>query len=97
MNEVTTIYAFPSVTDGVGYGHQIESHHPVSIPGIEGIAIPAGTHGYILKVLQEDTALVRWEVDYIFVLPYLLYACTLSHLFLYIMCCTLMPCFFLRL
>ncbi|XP_066386529.1 uncharacterized protein [Miscanthus floridulus] len=61
MNGVTTIYTIPSVADGVGYGHQIESHHPVSIPGIEGITIPRGTHGYILKVLQEDTVLVRWE------------------------------------
>lgn len=61
MNGVTTIYTIPCVADGVGYGHQIESHHPVSIPSIEGITIPQGTHGYILKVLQEDTALVRWE------------------------------------
>ncbi|XP_066385041.1 uncharacterized protein [Miscanthus floridulus] len=61
MNGVTTIYTIPCVADGVGYGHQIESHHPVSIPGIEGITIPRGTHGYILKVLQEDTVLVRWE------------------------------------
>ncbi|ONM00825.1 hypothetical protein ZEAMMB73_Zm00001d030340 [Zea mays] len=61
MNGVTTIYTIPCVADGVGYGHQIESHHPVSIPSIEGITIPQGTHGYILKVLQEDTTLVRWE------------------------------------
>lgn len=65
MDGVTTIYTIPCVADGVGYGHQIESHHPVSIPGIEGITIPHGTRGYILKVLQEDTALVRWEVDYL--------------------------------
>jgi nuclear pore complex protein Nup188 len=82
MNGVTTIYTIPSVADGVDYGHQIESHHPVSIPGIEGITLPRGTHGYILKVLREDTVLVRWEVTIFFVLPYLLYACMLPHLFL---------------
>ncbi|WVZ58174.1 hypothetical protein U9M48_008470 [Paspalum notatum var. saurae] len=62
MNGVTTIYAIPSsVAENVSCGHQIESHHPVRIPGIEGITIPCGTHGYILKVLQGDAALVRWE------------------------------------
>ncbi|XP_062200605.1 uncharacterized protein LOC133903312 isoform X2 [Phragmites australis] len=62
MNGVTTSYAISnSVADNVNYRHQIEIHHPISIPGIEGIAIPRGSHGYILKVLQEDAALVRWE------------------------------------
>uniref|UniRef100_K4ALC5 Uncharacterized protein n=1 Tax=Setaria italica TaxID=4555 RepID=K4ALC5_SETIT len=64
MNGVTTIYAIPGhVAENVNYGHQIESHHPVSIPGIEGIKVPCGTNGYILKVLQGDAVLVRWEVD----------------------------------
>ncbi|TKV94370.1 hypothetical protein SEVIR_9G289900v4 [Setaria viridis] len=62
MNGVTTIYAIPGhVAENVNYGHQIESHHPVSIPGIEGIKVPCGTNGYILKVLQGDAVLVRWE------------------------------------
>ncbi|CAN6299788.1 unnamed protein product [Urochloa humidicola] len=62
MNGVTTIYAIPChVAENVSYGHQIESHHPVSIPGIQGITVPCGTHGYILKVLQDDAVLVRWE------------------------------------
>ncbi|KAF8646124.1 hypothetical protein HU200_065970 [Digitaria exilis] len=62
MNGVTTVYAIPcSVAENMSYGHQVESNHPVSIPGIEGIMIPRGTNGYILKVLREDAALVRWE------------------------------------
>nr|CAB3499887.1 unnamed protein product [Digitaria exilis] len=65
MNGVTTVYAIPcSVAENMSYGHQVESNHPVSIPGIEGIMIPRGTNGYILKVLREDAALVRWEVEY---------------------------------
>nr|CAB3494991.1 unnamed protein product [Digitaria exilis] len=65
MNGVTTVYAIPcSVAENMSYGHQVESNHPVSIPGIEGIMIPRGTNGYILEVLQEDAALVRWEVEY---------------------------------
>lgn len=62
MNGVTTLYATPgSVSDTVNYCDQIELHHPISIPGIEGITLPCGTHGYILKVLEDDVALVRWE------------------------------------
>ncbi|CAL4924385.1 unnamed protein product [Urochloa decumbens] len=62
MNGVTTIYGIPChVAKNMSYGHQIESHHPVSIPGIEGITVPCGTQGYILKVLQDNAVLVRWE------------------------------------
>lgn len=66
MNGVTTVYAIPCcVAENMSYGQQVESNHPVSIPGIEGIMIPRGTNGYILKVLQEDSTLVRWEVEYL--------------------------------
>uniref|UniRef100_A0A0E0B7Z3 Uncharacterized protein n=1 Tax=Oryza glumipatula TaxID=40148 RepID=A0A0E0B7Z3_9ORYZ len=62
MNGVTTLYAVPrSDTDNVNYHDQIEIHSPISIFGIEGITIPGGSHGYILKVLEDDVALVRWE------------------------------------
>ena len=63
MNGVTTPYATPaSVPDSVDYCDQIEIHHPISIPGMEGITLPHGTRGYILKILEDDVALVRWEV-----------------------------------
>lgn len=66
MNGVTTLYAIPStVADSANYCDQIEIRHPISIPGIEGITIPCGSHGYILKVLEDDVALVRWEVKYL--------------------------------
>ncbi|KQJ96095.1 uncharacterized protein LOC100837705 isoform X4 [Brachypodium distachyon] len=62
INGVTTLYAIPSgVPDSVKYCDQIEIHHPMNIPGMEGIILPCGTHGYILRVLQDDVALVRWE------------------------------------
>ena len=67
MNGLTTLYAVSrSVTDNMNYRDQIETHSPISIPGIEGIAIPSGSHGYILKLLEDDAALVRWEVKYLF-------------------------------
>jgi hypothetical protein len=65
MNGVTTLYTVPlSSADNTNNCLEIENHHPISIPGIEGIIIPCGSHGYIFKVLEEDAALVRWEVKY---------------------------------
>ncbi|CAM0911170.1 unnamed protein product [Alopecurus aequalis] len=62
MNGVTTQYAtHGSVPDSVNYCDQIEVHHPLSIPGMDGITLPQGTRGYILKILEDDVALVRWE------------------------------------
>lgn len=74
MNGVTTLYAVPrSDTDNVNYHDQIEIHSPISIFGIEGITIPGGSHGYILKVLEDDVALVRWEVKYLLYSTYLIF------------------------
>ncbi|KAL9296251.1 hypothetical protein ACSQ67_022147 [Phaseolus vulgaris] len=39
----------------------VEAQQPVRVPGVEGFFIPAGTHGRILRVVGENTALVRWE------------------------------------
>ncbi|XVE48907.1 hypothetical protein DITRI_Ditri01bG0039400 [Diplodiscus trichospermus] len=39
----------------------VETQHPVRIPGVDGLHIPHGTRGQILKVVGEKTALVRWE------------------------------------
>ncbi|MCH98469.1 nucleoporin Nup188-like protein, partial [Trifolium medium] len=33
----------------------------VPVPGIEGLFVPSGTRGRVLKVVGEKTALVRWE------------------------------------
>jgi nuclear pore complex protein Nup188 len=63
MNGVTTLYTLPgSVPDRVNYCDRIEIHQPISIPGMEGITLPHGTHGYVLKILEDDVALVHWEV-----------------------------------
>lgn len=63
------MYTIPrSFADNMNGCHEIENHHPISIPGIEGIRIPSGSHGYIIKILEEDAALVRWEVKIFFIL-----------------------------
>lgn len=35
---------------------------PLHLPGIEGLVIPSGTRGHLLKMIDRDFALVRWEV-----------------------------------
>ncbi|KAF7810804.1 nucleoporin NUP188-like protein [Senna tora] len=39
----------------------VEARQPVCVPGIEGLFIPVGTRGHVLKAIGENTALVRWE------------------------------------
>ncbi|KAL8234414.1 hypothetical protein R6Q59_020514 [Mikania micrantha] len=39
----------------------IESQLPLRIPGLEGLQIPGNTRGHVLKFIEDDTALVRWE------------------------------------
>ncbi|XP_052191958.1 uncharacterized protein LOC127801127 isoform X2 [Diospyros lotus] len=39
----------------------VETHLPLCIPGVEGLFIPANTRGHILKVIEGNTALIRWE------------------------------------
>lgn len=41
--------------------HILEAPHTVQVPGIEGLFVPSGTRGRVLKVVGEKTALVRWE------------------------------------
>ncbi|GLT30700.1 hypothetical protein SLA2020_054910 [Shorea laevis] len=48
-----------SVVDNIS--QVVETRHPVYIPGIDGLYIPSGTRGHILRVIGGNTALVRWE------------------------------------
>lgn len=41
----------------------IETPVPLHVPGVEGLIIPSQTHGHVLKVVDGNTALVRWEVN----------------------------------
>ncbi|CBI37915.3 unnamed protein product, partial [Vitis vinifera] len=39
----------------------IETRVPLHVPGVEGLIIPSQTRGHVLKVIDGNTALVRWE------------------------------------
>ncbi|URE36597.1 mRNA transport [Musa troglodytarum] len=61
MSGITTLFEISG-----GYGDKtvsdiIETHHPVAVPGVEGLLIPSGTLGRILKVLAPNIAFVYWE------------------------------------
>ncbi|GJX61656.1 hypothetical protein Tco_0294556 [Tanacetum coccineum] len=39
----------------------VETRLPLYVPGLEGLEIPRNTRGHVLKVIDDNTALVRWE------------------------------------
>ncbi|XP_031493788.1 uncharacterized protein LOC116259924 isoform X2 [Nymphaea colorata] len=39
----------------------LQAQQPIAVPGIEGLVIPTGTMGQVLKVGSDKVALVRWE------------------------------------
>ncbi|CAH1423389.1 unnamed protein product [Lactuca virosa] len=39
----------------------VETRLPMSVPGLEGLEIPGNTRGHVLKFINDNSALVRWE------------------------------------
>ncbi|KFK30471.1 hypothetical protein AALP_AA7G265400 [Arabis alpina] len=39
----------------------VETSRPLPIPGLEGVVIPSNTRGQIIRIIGENTGLVRWE------------------------------------
>ncbi|XP_071717637.1 uncharacterized protein [Rutidosis leptorrhynchoides] len=39
----------------------VETRLPLSVPGLEGLQIPRDSRGHVIKVIDDNTALVRWE------------------------------------
>lgn len=68
MSGITTLIEFPSGYVGKNIFDTVETHHPIVIPGVEGLMIPSGTCGHILKVLTPNIGLIRWEASCIFLL-----------------------------
>lgn len=46
-----------------GISQTVETHLPLHVSGFEGLVIPSKTRGRILRLVGENTALVRWEVN----------------------------------
>lgn len=41
----------------------VETQLPLHVPGADSLIIPSKTRGHVLKVIDGNTALVRWEVN----------------------------------
>lgn len=40
----------------------VQTHFPLHVPGVESLQIPSETRGHILRVVEGNFAIVRWEV-----------------------------------
>ncbi|XP_061362673.1 uncharacterized protein LOC133306382 isoform X2 [Gastrolobium bilobum] len=58
---ISSLFEISSDLQADGVSGIVEARKAVRVPGIEGLFIPAGTHGRVLKVVGENTVLVRWE------------------------------------
>lgn len=61
MGGITTLFEIPDGYGVVNLHDIIEIYHQFNIPGIEGLVIPSGTCGQVLKVIDANVVLVRWE------------------------------------
>lgn len=63
-----------SVVDAVS--KIVETQSPLHVAGVEGLVIPAKSRGQVLRMLDDNCALVRWEVNgppYIVNLDHIIY------------------------
>ncbi|KAJ1422124.1 hypothetical protein SESBI_13251 [Sesbania bispinosa] len=58
---VSSLFEISSDLQADDVSHIVEARQAVQVPGIEGLFIPSGTRGRVLKVVGENIALVRWE------------------------------------
>lgn len=60
---ISTLFDITSDSVVDGASQLVETSQPLQIPGLEGLVIPRNTRGRILRVINENTGLVRWEVN----------------------------------
>ncbi|TKY67768.1 Nucleoporin NUP188-like [Spatholobus suberectus] len=58
---MSSLFEIDSDSQVVGVSQIVETRQAVRVPGVEVFCIPAGTRGHVLRVVGENTALVRWE------------------------------------
>jgi len=62
MNGITLLSEVPGGSQVVDSYSIIVAPNQIDIPSVEGLVIPKGTHGQILKFIDANIALIRWEV-----------------------------------
>ncbi|XP_031130365.1 uncharacterized protein LOC116032104 [Ipomoea triloba] len=58
----------------------VKTSQPLHVPGVEGLIIPSGTHGHVLKMVDRNIGLVRWEYSQSGLLVLLLRLAQVTHL-----------------
>ncbi|KAG9442579.1 hypothetical protein H6P81_018433 [Aristolochia fimbriata] len=58
---VASLFEIPATSSVESICQIVETSHPLYVPGLEGFFIPSGTRGRILKAVDRNIALVRWE------------------------------------
>lgn len=64
---ISTVFEINRDTLLGNMSQMVESHLPLHVPQVEGLIIPSRTRGHVVKMVDGNTALVRWEVNgYVF-------------------------------
>ncbi|KAK9165180.1 hypothetical protein Scep_000371 [Stephania cephalantha] len=58
---MSSLFEVPDATCVEGTSQIVETCRPLHVPGLESLLIPSHTRGQILKFVNGNTALVRWE------------------------------------
>ena len=62
MSGITLPFEIPGGSCVVNIYDIIETRQQLRIPGVEGLIIPRGIRGHVLKVIDANFILVHWEV-----------------------------------
>lgn len=58
---ISTVFEINRDTLLGNMSQMVESHLPLHVPQVEGFIIPSRTRGHVVKMVDGNTALVRWE------------------------------------
>lgn len=61
MTKITTLFQRHGISYENNDSQTVQAHISLQVPGASGLVIPAGTIGHVMKVVNEDVVLVRWE------------------------------------
>lgn len=61
MCGVTSLFEIPHGSH-VNIHDTVVTHHHLYVLGVEGLYIPMGSRGFVLRIVDSNRALVRWEV-----------------------------------
>lgn len=61
MTKIATLFQSNGISYENNDSRTVQAHISLQVPGASGLVIPVGTIGHVMKVVNEDVILVRWE------------------------------------